>query len=53
MMRTKEEILERETIQGNMPGGGAKGRQKMRWTDNIRTWTELAIKEFLSEIGGE
>jgi len=47
MMRKKEGSLEKEIIQRNMPGGRARGRLKMRWMDNIRTWTGLAMKELL------
>jgi len=47
MMRKKKESLEKEIIQGNMLGGRARGRPKMRWMDNIRTWTGLAMKELL------
>ena len=46
-MRKKKESLEKEIIQVNMPGGIAKGRPTVRWTDNIRTWTRLAMKELL------
>jgi len=48
MMRKKEESLEKEIIiQGNMPGGRTRGIPKMRWMDNIRTWTGLAMKKLL------
>ena len=50
MMRKKEESLEKEIIQGNMPGGRARGRPKMRWVDNNRTWTGMAMKEPLKLV---
>jgi len=43
----EEEGLEKEIIQGNMPGGRARGRSKIRWMDNIGTWTGLAMEELL------
>jgi len=30
-----------------MPVGRARGRPKLRWMDNIRTWTGLAMEELL------
>src|SRR6218665_2661218 len=48
MTRKKEESLEKEIIQGNMPGGiEYRCRPKMRWIDNIRTLTVLDMKELL------
>src|SRR6218665_37161 len=47
MMRKKEESLEKGIIQRNMPGGKARGRRKMRWMDNTRSWTVLARNELL------
>ena len=47
IMRKKEESLEREIIEGDMPGGRARGRPKMRWMDHIKTWAGLAMEELL------
>ena len=47
IMRKKKESLEKEILHGNMSGGSASGRPKIRWMDNIRTWTGLAMKELL------
>jgi len=47
MMRKKEQSLEKEIIQGDMPGGRARATPEMRWMDNIRTWTGLAMKALL------
>jgi len=54
-MRKKEESLEagESNYTGNMPGGRARGRPKMRWMDNIRTWTAWTGYEGATEIGGE
>src|SRR6218665_2498225 len=34
-------------IKGNMPGGRARGKAKMRRMENIKTWTGLAMEELL------
>ena len=47
MMRKKEESLQKEIIQWNMLDARTRGRPKMRWMDNIRTWTGLAMEELL------
>ena len=46
-MWKKEERLEKEMTLGNMPGGRARGKPKMIWMDNIRTWIGLAMEELL------
>ena len=32
-------------LQGRVEGGRRKGRQKMRWEDNISEWTGLKLGE--------
>ena len=32
-------------LQGTVPGGRKPGRQKIRWEDNIKDWTNLTIAE--------
>src|SRR6218665_1322424 len=39
IMRKKGSCLEKEIIQGTVPGGRGKGRPRVNWMDNIRTWT--------------
>ena len=34
-------------LQGTIQGGKRKGRQKVRWQDNITEWTELGLREAL------
>ena len=34
-------------LQGTVQGGRRKGRQKMRWEDNITEWTGLKLGEAL------
>jgi len=44
-MRKQGSCLEKETMQGTMPGARRRGRPRTAWTDNINTWTELPVKE--------
>src|SRR6218665_906243 len=39
IMRKEGSFLEKEIIQGKVPGGRGKGRPRINWMDNIRTWT--------------
>ena len=32
-------------LQGTVPGGRKPGRQKLRWEDDIKDWTNLTIAE--------
>jgi len=32
-------------MQGTMPGARRRGRPRTAWTDNIKTWTGLSVKE--------
>ena len=41
IMRTNGNCLEKEIIQGTLPGRRARGRPKISWMDNIKTWTGL------------
>ena len=38
-MRNEGSCLEKEIIQGTVPGGRGQGRPKINWMDNIRIWT--------------
>ena len=44
-MRKQGSCLEKEIMQGTMPGACRRGRPRMAWMDNIKTCTELSIKE--------
>ena len=39
MLWTSERCLEKEIIQGTVPGSRAQGKRKIAWIDNIRLWT--------------
>src|SRR6218665_3010123 len=39
IMRREGSCLEKEIIQGMVPGGRGKERPRINWMDNIRTWT--------------
>jgi len=37
--------LEKEIMQGRMPGACRRGRPRTAWMNNIKTWTELPVEE--------
>ena len=41
----KYESLEKEMVQGCVPGYRTRGRQRRRWTDDITKWTGMKINE--------
>ena len=47
--------LEKEIMQGTMPGACRQGRPCTAWMDNINTWTGLPVEESVRriEINGE
>jgi len=44
-MRKQGRRLEKETMQGTMPGAHRRGRPCTVWMDNINTWTGLPVEE--------
>jgi len=44
-MRKQESCLEKEIMQGTMPGARRRGRPPTAWMDNIKTWTGLSVEE--------
>ena len=42
---TRSTGLAKTVLQGTVPGGRKRGRQKKRWEDNIREWTGLKLNE--------
>ena len=36
---------QKEIMQGTMPGARRRGRPRMAWMDNIKTWTGLSVEE--------
>jgi len=37
--------LEKEIMQGTMPGARRRERPRTAWMDNIKTWTGLSVEE--------
>jgi len=44
-MRKQGSYLEKETMQGTMPGARRRGRPRMAWMVNIKMWTGLPVEE--------
>ena len=44
-IRKQGNCLEREIMQGTMPGARRRGRPRTAWMDNIKTWTGLSVEE--------
>ena len=44
-MRKQGSCLEKEIMQGTMPGACRRGRPRTAWMDNIKTWTRLPVEE--------
>ena len=43
--RKQGSCLEKEMMQGTMPGARRRGRPRTAWMDNIKTWTGLRVEE--------
>jgi len=43
--RVKKGDLEKEIMQGTMPGARGRGKPRTAWMDNIKTWTGLFVEE--------
>ena len=44
-IRKKRSCLEKEIMQGTMPGAHRRERPRTAWMDNIKTWTKLHVEE--------
>ena len=44
-MRKQRSWLEKEIMQGTMPGARRRGRPCTAWMDNIKTWIGLSVEE--------
>ena len=44
---TRSSGLAKTILQGTVPGGRKRGRQKKRWEDNIKEWTGLHLSDTL------
>ena len=49
-MRKQGSCLEKEIMQGTMPGARRRGRPRKAWMDNIKTWTGLPVEESIGMI---
>jgi len=44
-MTKHRSCLEKEIMQGTMPGARTRGRPRTAWMNNIKTWTGLPVEE--------
>jgi len=44
-VRKQGSSLDKEVMQGTIPGARRRGRPRTAWTDNIKTWTGLPVEE--------
>ena len=44
-MRKQGSCLDKEIMQGTMPGARKRGRPRTAWMDNIKTWTGFSVEE--------
>ena len=51
MMKQESCCLEKEIMQGTMPGARRRGRPRTAWMDNIKTWTGLSVEESVRMTG--
>jgi len=45
IMRKQGNCLEKEIMQGTIPGVRRRGRPRTAWIDNIKSWTGLSVEE--------
>ena len=52
--RKQGSYLEKEVVQGTMPGARRRGRPRTAWMDNIKSWTGLSVEKSIriTEING-
>jgi len=48
--RNQGSCLDKELIQGTMPGAHWRERPRTAWMDNIKTWTALCVEESIRMI---
>jgi len=44
-IRKRGSCLEKEIMQGTMPGARRRERSRTAWMENIKTWTGLSVEE--------
>ena len=47
-MRKQGNCLEKEIMQGTMPGARRRGRPRTVWINNIKTWPGLSVEESIT-----
>ena len=47
IVRKYTDCLKKEIVEGSMPGTRARGRPWTAWLNNIKSWSELSLKEVL------
>ena len=47
IMRKQGDCLEKEIMQGTVPGTRARGRPRKRWMDNLGEWSGLSTEKLL------
>jgi len=50
-MRKQGSCLEKEIMQGTMPGARRRGRPRTAWVDNIKMWTGIPVEESIRMSG--
>ena len=50
ILRKKGDCPEKELIQGITPDFCTRGRPKMTWIDNIKSWTRLSLPELVRNM---
>jgi len=50
-MRKQGSCLQKEIMQGTMPGARRRARPRTAWMDNIKTWTGLPVEESIRMTG--
>jgi len=51
-MRKQGSCLEKEIMQGTIPGAHRRGRPRTAWMDNINTWTRIPGEESIRMTDG-
>ena len=46
----QEESLDKDILEGTMPGTRRRGRPRISWRDNIADWTGMLMKEVLLSV---
>jgi len=50
VVRKQEESLEKDILEGTVPGKRRRGKPRISWRDNIGDWTGMSMKEVLLSV---